>query len=59
MLEDTNKSALAHVERSLHHARVQVETQKRAQTDPKLRAGHAGPAVLTPMGANGGMFRPQ
>lgn len=57
MLEDMDKTKLAHVEMALHQARTQNLATKTAQTDPGLRTAQAinGPSVLSPMG-NG--FRP-
>ena|ERR1700686_2107450 len=57
MLEDMNKSKLAHIERALHHARMQHEGQKLAQADAVLRMGNAGPAILQPGFGNGGFPR--
>ena len=57
MLEDMDKTKLAHVEMALHQARTQNLATKMAQSDQGLRASSMmqGPAVLNPM--NGG-FRP-
>lgn len=57
LMEDMDKTALAHIERMVHATRTQIEAQKRAEADPKIRsARQMGPAVLTP-GINS--FRPQ
>ncbi|MFA5897705.1 MAG: hypothetical protein WC829_01200 [Hyphomicrobium sp.] len=57
MLEDMDKTKLAHVEMALHQARTQILATKMAQSDQGLRTSSMmqGPAVLNPM--NGG-FRP-
>ena len=58
ILEDMNSSTEATIEISMHNARTQVKAQKRASSDPELRAaqmGH-GPSVLTPMGGMNGRF---
>ena len=56
MLEDMDKTKMAHVEMALHQARTQGLATKMAQTDPALKAQSAmSPSVLNPMG-NG--FRP-
>lgn len=57
VLEDMDKSKIAHIERALHHARMQHEGQKMAQADATLRMGQAGPAILTPGFGNGGFPR--
>ena len=57
MCEDMDKSKLAHIERALHHARMQHEGQKLAQADATLRMGNAGPAILQPGFGNGGFPR--
>ncbi len=59
IFEDLNQAAEANIEASVHSARTQVKAQKRANSDPELRAaqmGHGGPAVLTPMGGMNGRF---
>jgi hypothetical protein len=54
MIENLDKSQLAHVERSLRQQRMQAKFQKAAEADPEIRAAMRGPAVLTPMaGFNG------
>ncbi len=58
IFEDMNSSTEATIEVSMHNARTQVKAQKRASSDPELRAaqmGH-GPSVLTPMGGMNGRF---
>lgn len=52
MLEDMEKSKLAHIERGLHQARTQARAQQMASTDPVLKtaAMGQGPAILSPMG---------
>ena len=56
MFEDLDKSKLAHIAFSLHRSRMQVETQKAAETDPALRQARMmqGSPVISPMG-NGGI----
>lgn len=55
MIEDLDKTKMAHVEMALHQQRTQITAQKMAETDPGLRAArHPGPAIIEPM--NG--FRP-
>jgi hypothetical protein len=54
MLEDMDKSKLAHIERALHHARMQQEGQKLAAADATLRAGQHGPSIVSPMGMPNG-----
>jgi len=56
LLEDLEKTKMAHVELGLHQARVQAAAQKAAQADPGLRANAMmnGPSVLSPMNS----FRP-
>ena len=51
LLEDLDKSALAHIERALHAARTNSKGQARMQQDPMLRASTLtrGPDVLQPM----------
>ena len=56
-LEDMEKSKLAHIERALHHARMQQEGQKLAQADATLRQGQHGPAIISPMGMPNGFPR--
>lgn len=56
MLEDMDKSKLAHIERALHHARMQQEGQKLAAADAQLRAGQHGPSIIAPMGGMNGGF---
>lgn len=52
MLEDMEKSKLAHIERGLHQARTQARAQQQAAADPVLKnaAMMQGPAMLNPMG---------
>lgn len=52
LLEDMDKSKLAYIETALHNARANVDANKRAQTDPALRASRlsAGPPMLNQMG---------
>lgn len=52
MLEDMEKSKLAHIERGLHQARTQARAQQMAVADPILKAAALGqgPAILQPMG---------
>jgi hypothetical protein len=57
MLEDMDKSKLAHIERALHHARMQQEGQKLAQADATLRQGQHGPSIISPMGMPNGYPR--
>jgi hypothetical protein len=55
MLEDMDKTPLAHIERALWHARMQAQGQKLAQSDASLR--QPGPAILSPgMGMANGPF---
>lgn len=50
MLEDLDKTKMAHVEMALHQQRTQITAQKMAETDPGLRAArHPGPAIIEPM----------
>jgi hypothetical protein len=55
MLEDLDLSKLAHIEKGIHNAHTQADYNKRAQSDPALRAGAQGPAIFSP-GSNG-LFR--
>lgn len=57
MVENLDESKIGVIEFSLHHARVQANTQQRAEADPGLRAAamSRGPAMISPM-ANGGRF---
>ena len=57
MLEDMDKSKLAHIERALHHARMQQEGQKLAAADAQLRQGQHGPSIIAPMGMPNGFQR--
>ena len=52
MVEDLDKTKLAHVELVLHQARTQSLATKMAQTDPALKADtmSRSPAILSPMG---------
>lgn len=55
MFENLDLSKLGRIEMALHLARVQADGQKRAQTDPVLNSlARPGPAIVTPMGLNGG-----
>lgn len=58
LFEDMEKSALTHVERSLHQMRTQIKANSAGKADPAiaahLRSMGQGPAVLSP-GMNGGM----
>jgi hypothetical protein len=56
LLEDLDKTKLAHVERLIHNQHTQIAAQKRWQADPAARAAAMGPAVLTP-GMNGPFAR--
>ncbi len=55
MVEDLEKSKLAHVERALHIQRTQALAQKTAEADPGLKFSmmNRGPAMVSPMGLNG------
>lgn len=57
MLEDLEQSKLAHIEMSLHEARVRSKAGQMAQADPSIRqaAMMQGPAVLAPGMLNGRM----
>lgn len=50
LLEDMDKSKLAHCERALHNQRTQNMAQKMAEADPALRMTRNtnGPGVITP-----------
>lgn len=51
MLEDMDKTKMAHVEMALHQARTQGLATKMAQHDPALKAQSTmSPSVLNPMG---------
>lgn len=52
MLEDMEKSKLAHIERGLHQARTQARAQQAAAADPVLKnaAMMQSPPMLSPMG---------
>ncbi len=54
MLEDLDKSMLAHVERGLHNARTQAKAQQQAMSDPVLKTAamtaQRGPAIYDPQG---------
>lgn len=56
MLEDMEQSKLANIEMALHNARTQAGAQTRAANDPILKSAQMtrGPAMLSPMGPNGG-----
>lgn len=47
LLEDMNRSALAHQERTLHEAKIRANIQKAAQSNPGLREAFRPPS--TPM----------
>jgi len=52
MLEDMDKTKMAHVEMALHQARTQGLATKMAQHDPALKAqSNMSPNVLNPMGS--------
>lgn len=55
MLENLEESKLAHIEMSLHEARVRSKANQMAQADPGIRqaAIMQGPAVLSPSMFNG------
>ena len=57
MFENLDESKVGVIEFSLHHARVNANTQQRAEADPALRAAMLGrgPSMISPM-ANGGRF---
>ena len=56
MLEDMDKTKMAHVEMALHQARTQSLATKMAQSDPALKAQSSmSPNVISPM--NGFMPR--
>lgn len=52
LIEDMDKVKLAHIERQLYAARLSVDAQNAARSDPKLMAAARGqgPGVITPMG---------
>lgn len=57
--EDSEQSQAAQIERSLHQTRMQFRVEKIARADPEIMSAMrtrqgGGPAVLSPMGANGG-----
>jgi len=59
LLEDMNKSKLAHVELILHDARTRASATQSAMSDPQLKAAtmSRGPSVIQPgigPGMNGG-----
>ena len=56
LFENLEKSKILQVDHRMHHARIQSEFQKRAQSDASLRAAH-GPAILSPMPQMGGAPR--
>jgi hypothetical protein len=58
IFENMQETAEALIESAMHNARTQARVQKRATTDPELRAAQmaAGPSVLTPMGGMNGRF---
>lgn len=54
VIEDCDLSKQAHVARSLHQQKMQMDAQKAAEADPAIRMGMRGPAVLSPVpGFNG------
>lgn len=50
MLEDLELVEEARIFRALANARADVKARQRAMTDPVIRQGQQGPAVLQPMG---------
>jgi len=48
MLEDLDKTRLAHIERALHQQLTQLEAQKRWEQHPAHRAMARGPGVIAP-----------
>jgi hypothetical protein len=48
MLEDLDKTRLAHIERALHQQLTQMEAQKRWEQHPAHRAMSRGPGVIAP-----------
>lgn len=56
MIEDLDKSALAHTERQMHIWRLQARTQAAGRNDPVLKTAAltSGPAMFDPVG-NGRM----
>jgi len=54
MLEDLDKSMLAHIERGIHNARTQAKAQQIALNDPILKtaamARGQSPAIFSPQG---------
>ena len=57
MFEDMDHTKLAHVERGLHQARLQIAADKAGMSDPgiaaAMRGRMGGPAVLAPTMPNG------
>lgn len=57
MLEDLDKSMMAHIERGLHNARTQAKAQQLAASDPILKTAAmtrgGGPAMFDPTMQNG------
>lgn len=55
MLEDLDKTRQAHIELSLHHARMQSAAQAAAKADPALRQAmfSGSPAVINPVNGRG------
>jgi len=53
--EDMEQSKLATIERSLHVARIQAQTDTRGRADPALQHLYrgSGPAMIAPAGLNG------
>jgi hypothetical protein len=51
LIEDMEKSKMAHIERALHQARTNARTQVAARSDPVLKniATMQGPPMLQPM----------
>jgi hypothetical protein len=55
LIEDCALSQRGAIERSLHQQRTQTAFQRAAESDPIIRGGMRGPAVLSPVpGFNGG-----
>lgn len=54
IFEDMTKAKQGTIETMLHQERTRAKAVQMASVDPELRAAQQGPAVLTPMGMNGG-----
>lgn len=57
LIQDLKMSQQADIERGIHQAVTQAKAQERAKTEPALQSAiraAQGPAVLSPMGMNGG-----